>query len=327
MENFLYFIGGIIITSIVGVIVAKWQIKKNKIIHFSINSYDVGKGLHNEFPKFQLTYENKELNNEVQVLKGGFINIGRNDITGLKNDSDINIILPKGCSLKDIKIKQLSDDLDVSACRSEKAPNIINFSIDEKFMSGEGFEYTAIIETTEEIKNLHHKIDFKHRIPNTSKIKKEDLRGQQTSREDLRESGVVVLFKNEKVMGLISLIIALFLCVVSINHFYVNKVRYSLVEKRTNKEMSLYMTPQSQFYVSDNSWIPFFDNRKITKEEIDKNFYITFETDYSWGSEDTLVGYILAFMAILYLFSAFMFFYLWNKKKRIYHLLEQYEQE
>lgn len=326
MENFLYFIGGIIITTIVGVIVAKWQMKKNKIIHFSINSYDVGKGLHNEFPKFQLTYENKELNNEVQVLKGGFINIGRNDITGLKNDSDINIILPKGCSLKDIKIKQLSDDLDVRACKSEKAQNIINFSIDEKLMSGEGFEYTAIIEITEEIGNLHRKIDFKHRIPNTSKITNEYI-GQQMRKESPIKTNVLFPLKNEKAMGFFLLAGTFILCIFSLYCFFVQRVQYSIIEKGTNKEYSLFLAPQSQLYISDNELVPFWDNKKITKAELDNRYIVSIKTEYSLGNDYSMPGLLFAFMALVYFISAVFSFYLWNKKKRIYHLLEQYEQE
>ena len=43
----------IIVSSIIAFFIAKWQMKKNKIVHFSVNSYDIGKGLSNEFPDFQ----------------------------------------------------------------------------------------------------------------------------------------------------------------------------------------------------------------------------------------------------------------------------------
>ncbi len=324
MENFLYFIGGIIITTIVGVIVAKWQMKKNKIIHFSINSYDVGKGLHNEFPKFQLTYENKELNNEVQVLKGGFVNIGRSDIIGLKNNSDINMILPKSCSLKDIKIKPLSDDLGVKACVNEKTPNIINFAINEKFMSGEGFEYTAIIETTEEIRNLHRKIDFKHRIPNTSKITNEYI-GQQTRKGVVRGTGEKL--PELKSLVFFSIVAALFFCIASAFLFFAQKVQYSVIEKGTEKEFALYMTPKSQFYISDSNWIPFLDKTDLSKEELDRNYYVSLQNKYLWSSSDSILGFVLTFFALIYIISTFLSVFLWNRKKHIYHLLEQYEQE
>ena len=327
MDTFI----SVVLSSIIAIFITWYftrkQMKKNEITHFSINSYDVGKGLHNEFPQFQLTYENKELNNEVQVLKGGFLNSGRNDIIGLKNNSDINIILPQNCSLKDIKIKPLSDDMDVKACVNEKVANIINFAINEKFMSGEGFEYTAIIETTEEIKNLHHQIDFKHRIPNTSKIKNENIISQQPQR-GRRGLESFLLSKKEKAMGILSIIGSILFCLLSVSSFFVQKVEFYVVEKETNKAYLLYMTPQSQLYISDNNIVPFWDNQKLTKKELDKNYYISSKTNYSWNKENSAIaGLSLAILGIFYFVMAIIFFYLWNRKKRIYHLLDQYEKE
>ena len=317
-----------IVLFIIGLIasyyIAKWQMKKNEITHFSINSYDVGKGLHNEFPKFQLTYERKEISKEIQVLKGGFLNSGRNDITGLKNDSDINLILPEGCCLKDIKIKQLSNDLDVTACKNKKTPNVVNFAINEKFMAGEGFEYTAIIETTEEIRNLHRKIEFKHRIPNTSKITNEYI-GQQTRKGVAKGSGEKL--QELKTMVILSMAAALFFSISSVFLFFAQKVQYSVVEKGTEKEFALYMTPKSQFYISDSNWIPFLDKKDISKGELDRNYYVSLQKKYLWSSSDSILGFVLTFFALIYIIFALWSVYSWNKKKRIYHLLEQYEQE
>ena len=47
---------GIIATVVVTWYFTKKQMSKNEITHFSINSYDVGKRLHDEFPAFQLQY-------------------------------------------------------------------------------------------------------------------------------------------------------------------------------------------------------------------------------------------------------------------------------
>ena len=321
----------VILSSIIAILITWYftrkQMKKNEITHFSINSYDVGKGLHNEFPKFQITYERKEISNELQVLKGGFLNSGRNDIVGLKNDSDINLILPEGCSLKDIKIKQLSSDLDVTACKSKKTPNIVNFAINEKFMAGESFEYTAIIETTKEIKNLHRKIEFKHRIPNTSRIRDEYIVGQGTQKGSPIGSKAVFPLIKEKNMGFMTLVAAVLFCSVSLFYFFVQRVQYSVIEKETDKEYSLFMTPQSQLYISDNELVPFWDNIKITKAELDNNYILSIKTNTSWKSENSLIGFLLAFMALVYFIGAVLSFYLWNKKKQIYNLLKQYEQE
>ena len=82
-----------IIFSLLGIIAsyifAKWQMTKNKIVHFSINSYDIGKGLSDEFPDFKLLFGEDVLVDNVMVLKGGFMNTGKNDINSFKGENDI----------------------------------------------------------------------------------------------------------------------------------------------------------------------------------------------------------------------------------------------
>lgn len=312
----------ITITIIIGILgmlitwfLTKKQMKRNEICHFSINSYDVGKGLQDIFPDFRLTYDNKEFKNEVQVLKGGFVNIGRNDITGLENKSDIKMILPEGCSLKDIKIEQLSEELNVNACSDATTSNVINIGIDKKIMSGEGFKYTALIESTEVIKKLHRKIKFKHRIPNASKTIMNEYVGQQTQMKGFAYPLALIMF------------IGLFFGCLSMYYFFVQNVEYKIKDKNTNKEFSLYKTPQSQLYVSDSFWIPYLNKKRITTEELENNYVAFPKTGFSWGSSDSINGYLTALLCLMYIALGCYLFYRWNRKKRLYYLLEQFEQE
>lgn len=323
MDNFISIILSLIIAISVTWYFTKKQMKKNEITHFSINSYDVGKGLHNVFPNFRLTYEGEEMSNKVIVLKGGFINSGRNDIIGLKNDSDLKIFLPEGCRLKEIQIKRLCSDLKVKAYCNKETLNVMNFGIDEKFMSGESFEYLAIIEATEDVRDLLQKIEFKHRIPNTSKIRNEDIVGQKSQ---LGILNMPYLFK-EKSFGILSLIAMILFCFFSLSLLFQQKVPYFIYENGTDKELSVYITPQSQIYVSGNELFPFLDYKAITEDEINKKYYLGLKTDYSWNSDNSILGIMMAVMSLIYLFFAFFSFYLWNRKKRIYQLLEQYEKE
>ena len=48
---------------------------------------------------------------------------------------------------------------------------------------------------------------------------------------------------------------------------------------------------------------------------------------FSWSSSDSITGIMLALFALIYFVGTIFSFYLWNKKKRIYQLLERYEQE
>ena len=297
--------------------------RKNEICHFSINSYNVGKGLHNVFPKFKLTYDEKEMSDDVLVLNGGFVNTGRNYITGLKNDSDINIILPDGCSLKEVQLKRLSSDLSVKTCVDPNATGRISFGIDEKFMSGESFEYIAIIESAKEIKSLKKKIEFKHRIPNTSKIRNEYILGQQIQHGSLSKFNPM----KERPLGVLLIITALLFGLFTLALFFQQKVQFHIYEKGSGEEKCVYITPQSQLYVSDNDLIPFFDNQTITKEEFNKNYVVKVETEFSWGNDNSTIGIFFSFIAILYFAFGFMALYIWNRKKRIYRLLEQYGKE
>lgn len=161
----------IVATAIVSVLIARWQMKKNQIDHYFINSYDIGKGLTDDFPEFQLHYGNEVLTNDVKVLKGGFINTGRNDIGENGKRTEIKMLLPEGCIVKDVKVFPLERGLVVNQfkCEYEKKNEIV-FCIDGLFKSDECFSYSAIIEAPTENKLLYDELKFEHRIKNTKEI-------------------------------------------------------------------------------------------------------------------------------------------------------------
>lgn len=94
----------LIITIVLGIagiictfLLTRWQVKRNRIDHFFINSYDIGIKLTADFPNYKLHYGDDSIENNVKVLKGGFMNTGRNDIDGLNGKSDIILSLPANC--------------------------------------------------------------------------------------------------------------------------------------------------------------------------------------------------------------------------------------
>ena len=292
IQNFFIYIFPII-TLFIGWLWHKQQTKKNEITHFSINSYDVGKGLHDEFPNFQLYYQGKELQNEVQVLKGGFINTGR-DIIGLTGESDIHIILPKGCNVRDIKVQKLNDELLVNTKSNiDSRLNVIDFGIEDKLLHKEGFNYTAIIETNDLVEPLHKKLEIKHRIPNTT-IKQEFI-GQGNQAEANRNLGVLICL-----FGLISFCISVFF-------LYQEKVQYIVHEKKTNKEVVLYRSIDSQLFVADkDNFLPFAPHKKITKEEFLNNYSISPKTLNSGVLSQSLYTIIIVLFYIFILCCGFM---------------------
>ena len=120
--------------------IAKWQMRKNKIVHFSINSYDIGKGLSDDFPAFKLNYDGENLSSDVIVLKGGFMNCGRNDIAGLNGERDIKIVFPEECKVKAVIVSPSEDELLVSAKIDNDKENILNLGISDIFKSDEYFK-------------------------------------------------------------------------------------------------------------------------------------------------------------------------------------------
>ena len=283
------------------------QTKKNEITHFSINSYDVGKGLHDEFPEFQLNYEGKELQNEVHVLKGGFVNTGK-DISGLEGDSALSITLPQHCSLKDIKVQKSNDKLKIEVIKNKNTPNIIEFGIMDKLMHDEGFKYTAIIESSEDIENLRNEIVLEKRIANTS-LKKGYI-GQNKRTKKLIFLGCFTLFTS--LFGFVMTCLLLF-------H---QPVRFEVREKGTNNVVRLYEDMNSQLYISDNkSIIPFLDRKSLEKDEFYKKYSISPILNDSNKYYSILIPLLLLLMGIIYGYFAYDYFSSYYKRKHAVSVL------
>lgn len=166
---------GIIISIVLGIagiictyFIARWQMKKNQIDHYFINSYDIGKGLTDDFPGFSLLYNNEVLSKNVKVLKGGFINIGRNDVGEDDKTTDIKIAFPEGFVVKAVKVSSIESGLNVTSHFDEEKQNILTFSINGLIKSQECFEYTTILEVPENTGILFNHLRFEHRIKNTN---------------------------------------------------------------------------------------------------------------------------------------------------------------
>ncbi len=152
----------IIASAVISFLIARWQMRRKKIVHFFVNSYEIGKGLSIEFPEFQLTYKGEGLSDNVCVIKGGIMNIGKKDIDGLKGESDIIMNLPQGCNVRALKVHPSNENLWI---QSGFSGNTIDFGIKELFVSDEYFDYTAIVENIDNPQN----IKFSHRIKDTKK--------------------------------------------------------------------------------------------------------------------------------------------------------------
>ena len=160
MEIFLSIAG----TALFGLVFYLLTIRKNTLRHFKINSYEIGRGLMNEFPKLNLSYDNKVIENNFTVLKGGIINSGK-DIKS--NDIEFDMILPETCNIVDVNIKTSDDNLVVT---TSKDKNKLHYKIEKQILHDDLFTYLIIVDSSENSKKLHDKVSFKHRMFKTKKI-------------------------------------------------------------------------------------------------------------------------------------------------------------
>lgn len=292
----------IILTSIIAIVITWYftrkQMKKNEITHFSINSYDIGKGLSDEFPEFKLHFGGDILADNVMVLKGGFMNTGRNDINALKGDADIKLILPDGCTLKAVKVTPSTEELIVSTNKNDE--NVIPFGIAELFKSNEFFLYTAIVETSKEIKNISGMIKFQHRILNTDIIN-----------THVGLSNVFIRRKTYKwfkrAIAILSLLFLLFIPL-SIYH----KMEYEVYDNTTNKQVKLYIDRNSQIHVADKIFIPYiYEGETISTEEMKNNYRISPVTTFKWYNYHNVITFALFIFTLLYI--AFCYFFLFKR--------------
>lgn len=170
-----------LIVSILGVVlttgtilVSIWK-KKYQISHYLINSYEIGNGLSNIFPDFQLHYKNDVLSNNVNVLQGGFMNTGRDDIGNSGEEMFIKLVLPEDCIVKAVKVSPLVRGLSVEPVEIDENENAIMkneicFKIGGLLKTKECFDYSAIIESAKAISFFDVNLQFENRIKNVGEI-------------------------------------------------------------------------------------------------------------------------------------------------------------
>lgn len=306
-----------ILTTIISIIaggaityfIARWQMKKHEIVHFSINSYDIGKGLSNEFPNFHLRYNGEDLTNDVKVLKGGFINNSNTDIANLKGKSDIKVILPEDCIVKTINVSPSISGLNINANIDSEKNNIIDFGINEVFKSDEYFKYTAIIEVTNGTKDLTNALKFEHRIINTKKINNVHIGQLQDARRRKFFKYVFVIYT---LFLLICIPVALY-----------QRVDFKTYKSNSNEEVKLYIGPQSQLYVDGNKFLPFVSGNKITAEELKNNYKSVPVTKFCWHSDESISAILFLILSIICI--AMFYILTWGKNGHIINVISENE--
>lgn len=260
MDIFISSLVSILATVIVGWFFFWKQRVKSVITHFSISSYDIGKGLSEMFPEFQLQYNGNNLVGEVKVLKGYIVNSGNKDVAEL-DKKPIQLLLPDGCKVKAINVLFESKDLEVNPAIGDSK---IDFMVSDGVLkTNDIFEYTAIIETPKGIELLQDGLKLGPR--------RENLDYNYMSNETLGKSS----FSKWRLYIIISLFTAFVYFFMSwYMSIVLNPVNScKVIENKTNKEFFIYASPQGEFYLVDEEHdLSLSSKHKITEEELSNNY-------------------------------------------------------
>ena len=289
--------------------IAKWQMRRNKIVHFTINSYDIGKGLRREFSGFELYYSGETLSNDVRVLKGGFMNVGRNDIDALNGKSDIKMILPSKCVFKDIKIQALEHDLKANATIDNNNKNIVCFGIDGILISDEYFEYTAIVEVPENMGDIDATLSFQHRIKNTKNIQNIYVGQVQKNKEGRK------LYRRMSIIAW-----SLLFVIMVLSHMF-PEMNFKVYEKKTNRPVAVSISPRSRIYVDWRTSLPIVFGEEITSKELEEDYSICPITTYKWYNTQLLV--LLCSFALLLVIWVLTYVQYYGKNGHIVKVLSK----
>lgn len=299
----------IVASAVIAFLIAKWQMRKNKIVHFTINSYDIGKGLHDVFPEFELSYFGDTLSNDVRVLRGGFINDGYNDIDALNGKSDIKMSLPNNCIVKAIKISSLANGLKVNVTIDNDKKNVVYWGIDGIFISDEHFEYTAIVEIPENTGDLDAALSFQHRIKNTKNIQNIYVGQVQKNKEGRK------LYRRMSIIAW-----SLLFVIMVLSHMF-PEMNFKVYEKKTNRPVAVSISPRSRIYVDWRTSLPIVFGEEITPKELEEDYSICPITTYKWYNTQLLV--LLCSFALLLVIWVLTYVQYYGKNGHIVKVLSK----
>ncbi len=290
----------IITTAIISYIFFKWQNKKNTIVHFTINTYDIGSGLSNDFPGFKLSYDSSELSNSVKVLTGGFMNNGKKDIP---SDPSFELILPEKCRIKALKTSPSDKGMAISHTIDNTKGNVVCFSIKGIFKSDEYINYKMIVETPENIGELDDKLCFNHRIVNTDKI----------NNIFVRSTSEKAKWKRRIWIGYI------FILLIGVSLVCLNPKMNINVYNSDNKKVNLHVSPNSSIYEKNVFW-----GKKVSEEELESNYHFSPITTFKdYVPQIYIYGGMILIIIILFMMATIDF----SGEKHVINVLKKTETE
>lgn len=297
----------ILVGGIIAFGIAKWQLQKNRIDHYFINSYDIGKGLSADFPKFTLHYGDEILSNNVRIINGGFMNTGNNDIGENGNQIEIKLVLPDNYTVKEVKVLTAVKDLIITPVIGiGDKKNVIIFKICGLLKIDEYFEYSFIFESPESFKGIEDRLTFEHRIKNTRPIK--NIYIGRIQRMGKAKKRLKWLFVTYGLSGLMIVLSGLY-----------SGMRFKVYQNETRNEVDVRIGTNSNIYVVDHNSLPYISETKITQEEFDNNYVIVPLVSYNWFK---LIFSLIFCVLVIVLISINYYLYYGGKKGYIIRVLK-----
>jgi hypothetical protein len=98
------------------------------------------------------------------------------------------------------------------------------------------------------------------------------------------------------------------------------KMRFQVLQKDTNKEVYMFISPRSEIYVSGHRFTPYFSGDKITREKFDENYRVAPVLSFDWRIMIVEIGMSVAM--ILFCVVGYMLLF-GSRKGRIVKVIKK----
>lgn len=201
---------GIAVSAIFGLVGIYLTIKSRypgKITFVNEQMIELFSAVGNSLDKLAVTYDGKNVDENLVLMNGAFINSGRTDIGPNMVEKPITLKLPDG--YKWLTAKVVNSAIEANLEFVNENTILINTGL---FRCGEFVRFHALAQvpaddkTDQSIsKRLRSVLKFEHRITNTQKINETDVKNKITSKKELKKKGIPYL-----VMFVVTIALAIF---------------------------------------------------------------------------------------------------------------------
>jgi hypothetical protein len=281
-SEIIWSIVGVSVSAIFGVVGIYLTVKSRysgKITFVNEQTIELFDAIGNSLDKLAVTYNESEVNENLVLLNGAFINSGKFDITPDMVEQPITIKLPDGYKWLTGRVI----DSNIKASLAQDNENTISISTG-LFRCGEYVRFHALAqlpETDEDDSNskrFKKALSFEHRIVNTKNIDETETQPKKVSQKALKRRGIPVFILLLIISGIIGFAFyngspKVMVYPYSISESITEQVKI----KTTNNDLVIIVSMESEFEIEE----PFSEfikktlgNPTLSKPETNFMFYI-----------------------------------------------------